>query len=120
MKDMKKTICIGVLLLICFFSSNIGAGGNQLFREATLTGYVTEFSEGQAQGNPVEGAYIRVSFHDTFLDDYSDGHGFYHISGIPECRCLKNVTVSKSGYQSETVWLIILGDVWYNFTLTEI
>ena len=115
MKKKEIVFGIGILLLICFFSGNINASDNT----SSLNGYVTSASSSNAKGLPISGAYVCVSFHGTFLDTYSDSSGYYHITGIPSCRCLKNVTVSKDGYQSVTVWLSILGNCQYDFTLVE-
>ena len=80
-----------------------------------LSGYVTD-----TQMVPLEGALIRVSFHGTYEENYSDADGYYHVTNIPLCYCLKNATCSKEGYKTETVWLSISENTTYDFILTSL
>jgi hypothetical protein len=68
--------------------------------------------------DPLPGALIRVYFHGTYEEDYSDDFGYYHVTNIPLCYCLKNATCSKLGYQSEWVMLSISENTTYNFILS--
>ena len=79
----------------------------------SLSGYVTD-----TLMNPVEGARVRVSFHETYVENYSDSSGYYHVTNIPICWCLKNATASKEGYKSESILLSIDEKTTYNFVLT--
>lgn len=78
----------------------------------TLSGYVTDSAM-----NPIEGAKIRISFHDTFQENYSDTTGYYHITDIPLCNCTKNTTCFKQGYQLVWVSLSIWEESTYDFVL---
>ena len=78
----------------------------------TLSGYVTDSAM-----NPIEGAKVRVSFHDTYRENYSDTTGYYHITDIPICNCTKNTTCFKQGYQLVCVYLSIWEDTTYDFVL---
>jgi parallel beta-helix repeat protein len=78
----------------------------------TLSGHVTD-----AAMNPIEGARVRVSFHGTYQENYSDVTGYYHITDIPLCNCTKNSTCSKQGYHSVWVNLSIWEDTTYDFVL---
>ncbi len=80
----------------------------------TLSGHVTD-----AEMNPIEGALIRVDFHETYRENYSDATGYYHVTDIPICYCIKNATCSKQGYIPETVSLAISENTIHNFTLTS-
>jgi len=64
----------------------------------TLSGYVKDTSM-----RPIEGARVEVYFHETYEEDYSDSSGYYHVTNIPICNCLKNASVSKKGCRSECV-----------------
>ena len=66
----------------------------------TLSGFVRDSSN-----NPIEGALVRVYFHEDYREDYSDSYGYYHVVDIPICYCLKNATCSKNGYRTEWVLL---------------
>ncbi|MBN1860627.1 MAG: hypothetical protein JW840_04110 [Candidatus Thermoplasmatota archaeon] len=77
-----------------------------------LSGYVTDTYQ-----NPLGNARIRIYFHGTYEENYSDTSGYYHVTNIPLCYCLKNATCSKSGYQSEWVMLSISENTTYDFIL---
>lgn len=70
--------------------------------------------------NPIEGARVRVYFHGTYEENYSDSSGYYHVTNIPICYCLKNATASKEGYKTEWVLLGINENTTYDFVLTPI
>ncbi|KYK25628.1 hypothetical protein AYK25_04970 [Thermoplasmatales archaeon SM1-50] len=80
----------------------------------TLSGYVTDTAM-----NPIEGARVRVYFHNTSRENYSDATGYYHVTDIPICNCTKNATCSKEGYYTAWVYLSIWENTTYNFTLIE-
>ena len=82
--------------------------------DGTLSGYVNDTS-----GNPIDGALVRVHFHGTYEEDYSDSTGYYHVTNIPICYCMKNATCSKEGYETEWVLLSIVEDTTYDFVLTS-
>ncbi len=80
--------------------------------EGTLSGFVRDSSN-----NPIEGALVRVYFHEEYREDFSDSNGYYHVVDIPICWCLKNATCSKEGYKTEWVLLAIYTNTTYDFTL---
>jgi hypothetical protein len=80
--------------------------------EGTLSGYVNDTSM-----NPIEGALVRVYFHETYEEDYTDSSGYYHVTNIPICYCMKNCTASKEGYETDWVLLGIEEDTTYDFVL---
>ena len=126
---MKKTIVTaGVILLIVVLVSipsnsvvtaGIHDGTDQRDTPNTrgdlgaLSGYVTDIER-----NPIQGARIRVSFHDTYQESYSDAAGYYHVTDIPLCNCTKNSTCSKQGYNTEWVSLPIWENTTYDFLFT--
>jgi hypothetical protein len=80
--------------------------------DGTLSGYVND-----TLMNPIEGALVRVYFHGTYEEDYTDATGYYHVTNIPICYCMKNCTASKSGYKSEWALLSIVKNTTYDFVL---
>jgi parallel beta-helix repeat protein len=80
----------------------------------TLSGYVTDSAM-----NPIEGARVRVYFHETYREYYSDGTGYYHVTDIPICYCMKNATCSKEGYYPTWVLLSIGENTTHDFVLTQ-
>ena len=79
----------------------------------TLSGYVTDSAM-----NPIEGAKVRVYFHETYEENYTDSSGYYHVTNIPICNCTKNATASKEGYTTEWVLLAIGENTTLDFVLT--
>jgi len=79
----------------------------------SLSGYVND-----THMNPISGARVRVSFHGTYEEDYTDYLGYYHVTNIPICWCMKNCTASKQRYSTEEVWLSIDEDTTYDFALS--
>jgi len=67
--------------------------------------------------NPIEGARVRVSFHDTYEQNYSDENGYYHVTNIPICYCMKNASCYKPCYSSEWVMLAIVENSTHDFIL---
>ena len=78
----------------------------------SLSGYVNDTFM-----NPIQGARVRVSFHGTFRQNYTDNSGYYHVTDIPICNCSKNCTASKEGFTTEEVWLSIYKNTTYDFIL---
>jgi hypothetical protein len=126
-KDMRKNIILEKsvvcgLLLILLSSTVVSTSGcristaqttESLIEEGTLSGYVTD-----SEMHPVEGARIRVYFHETYRENYSDSTGHYRVNDIPICYCSKNATCAKEGYKTEWVWLSIYENTTYDFVLT--
>jgi len=79
-----------------------------------LSGYVNDSSM-----SPIKGARVRVHFHGTYAEDYTDCKGYYYITNIPICYCLKNTTATKLGYTTECVLLAIDENTTYDFILTH-
>jgi len=71
--------------------------------DGSLSGYVNDTSM-----NPIAGAWVRVHFHGTYKENYTDSSGYYHVTNIPICYCMKNCTASKEGYKTEWVGAIVL------------
>lgn len=121
MKDRwyKKGLVLGIIVILIGMSITISTGkiSGAIFRtdiyDGTLLGYVNDTS-----GNPIEGALVRVCFHETYEEDYSDSTGYYHVTNIPTCKCLKNATCSKESYKTEWVLLGIAENTIHDFILT--
>jgi len=98
---LKKGLVVAVILifilssLIPITSSYSSYETNKVYsinidENGTLSGYVKDTSM-----SPIEGARVRVYFHETYEENYTDSSGYYHVTNIPICYCLKNATVSK-------------------------
>jgi hypothetical protein len=116
-----KIKLLGIIICMLIIGSGFTVSGGVLlkrtqistFNNGNLSGYVNDTIM-----NPIEGALVRVYFHETYRENYSDSSGYYHVSDIPICYCMKNCTASKEGYKSDWVLLSITEDTKYNFVLT--
>ena len=116
---LSKTLVIGIILLFIglVVQSSIASDtvtSSTLNYNGSLLGYVNDTS-----GNPIEGALVRVHFHGTYEENYSDSTGFYHVTNIPICYCLKNATCSKEWYKTDWVLLGIVENTTYDLVLTS-
>lgn len=83
--------------------------------DGSLSGYVNDTSM-----NPIAGARVQVHFHGTYEENYTDSSGYYHVTNIPICYCLKNATCSKEGYRTEWVLLGIDENTTHDFVLVPL
>jgi len=81
----------------------------------SLSGYVTDTSM-----NPIEGARVRVYFHETYEENYTDASGYYNVTNISICYCMKNATASKNGYTTEWILLSIVENTTHDFILSPL
>jgi hypothetical protein len=117
-KNMNKKMVVGIIVLLFVmttFTTSIQSDANIstiLLNDGNLSGYVSD-----TLMNPIPGARVRVHFHGTYEEDYTDSSGYYHVTNIPICYCLKNATASKEGYETEWVLLSITENTTYDFVL---
>ena len=118
---MQKKIVVGMLvvgLLLVGFGGAVNSSMSRLYvpvYDGTLSGFVNDTSM-----HPIEGALVRVYFHGTYEENFSDETGYYHVTDIPICYCMKNCTASKDGYYPDWVLMGIVEDSWYDFVLEPI
>ena len=93
-------------------SESVKATSN--INKGSLSGYVNN-----TLMYPIKGALVRVYFHETYEEDYTDSSGYYKVNNIPICYCLKNCTASKQGYKTEWILLPIDENTAYDFVLTK-
>lgn len=113
----KRSLLVILVLSILLFSNLCGVVRSD--RPSQQTGNLSGFVRDTLM-NPIEGALVRVYFHETYEENFSDSQGFYHVTNIPLCYCMKNATCSKPGYKTEWVWLSIGENTTYNFILTAL
>jgi len=116
---MKKKIG-RIFVFLIFITTVFSVSGNAINKEpspmifnGTLSGYVNDTSM-----NPIDGALVRVHFHGTYEENYTNSLGYYHVTNIPMCNCLKNCTASKPGYSTKWVLLAIVENTLYDFQLS--
>lgn len=117
---IKKSLLLGIIVLFIGMNITTSTGkidtntSKNINFDGSLLGYINDTS-----GNPIEGALVRVYFHETYEEDYTDSTGYYHVTNIPICYCLKNATCSKEGYKTEWVLLSIVENTTHDFILTS-
>jgi protocatechuate 3,4-dioxygenase beta subunit len=82
----------------------------------TLYGMVADV----VTGEPVEGVMVTLEYHDTKLVTTTDVKGWYDFTDVPICFCMKDLTVSKEGYESQTMSIAIDEETAQNVTLVPI
>jgi parallel beta-helix repeat protein len=121
--NIKKLLAVGIILLFTgmalapSITVSEPTSNQTVYSDdnGTLSGYVKDTSM-----NPIEGAKVRVYFHETYEENYTDPSGYYHVTNIPICFCLKNATASKDGYTTEWVLLAIGENTTLDFVLTPL
>jgi len=118
----KKCLVVGIILVFMALalapSINADVQTRSLYCTedlGTLSGYVTD-----TEMNPIEGAMVRVYFHEEYRENDSDAAGYYHVTDIPICYCMKNATCIKDGYYPEWALLSIAENTTYDFILTPL
>jgi len=110
---LASTPSINANIPISAHITSITSKSNITQYNGTLSGHVTD-----SEKNLIEGARVRVYFHDTYRENYSDSTGYFHITNISICNCTKNATCSKEGYYPTWVYLTISDNTTYDFVLT--
>ena len=120
---LKKGLAVAVILLFIgvAFAPSINAEieSNEstytdFLDDGSLSGYVYDTNM-----KPIKGALVRVYFHETYEENYTNSYGYYHVTNIPICWCMKNCTASKEDYVTEWVYLSIGENTTYNFVLEQ-
>ena len=117
---IRKGLAVAVILLfigVAFaptFSSAVTPSTTTTY-DGSLSGYVKN-----TDMEPIDGARVRVYFHGTYEEEYTDSSGYYHVTNIPICYCLKNATASKVGYETEWILLSITENTTHDFVLTSL
>ena len=118
---IKKGLAVAVILLFIgvAFAPSINAEiepnestYTDFLDDGNLSGYVYD-----SNMEPIEGALVRVDFHSEYEENYTDSNGYYHVSNIPLCFCLKNCSASKDDYVTEWAYLEIIEETFYDFVL---
>lgn len=131
---VKKALAFTIILLFIIVSVaqsidvNVTENNTRIISGKTVTNVsITNDYNGSLSGyvndtymNPIEGALVRVYFHGTYEEDFTDSSGHFRVINIPICNCTKNCTASKLGYKTEWVLLSIDENTTYDFVLTPI
>ncbi|ODS41249.1 MAG: hypothetical protein A7315_06770 [Candidatus Altiarchaeales archaeon WOR_SM1_79] len=88
-------------------------GNNSEPYDCVITGIVTD-SETE---NPIPDALMILKYHDIVRTEFTDDEGYYTFTNVPNCFCLKNVSASKKGYESQYKLVAVSGVTYVNFSL---
>ena len=82
----------------------------------TVIGWVTDADTNE----PIEEAEMTITYHESTQVEYTDSNGQYTFENVPICFCLKNISATKKGYESQ-YQLIAVSEVTYlNFSLESL
>jgi len=84
--------------------------------DGTLHGIVTD----SATGGPIEGALVMLRHEGDEWSCLTDAEGYYELTGIPLCFCLKDVSVSADGYAGLETSLAVSDDTVADFNLEPV
>lgn len=78
-----------------------------------ITGIVTDAKTSA----PISGALVTLKYHDEIRTQLTNSDGEYEFTKVHICFCLKNVSVDKSGYESQYQLVGVHEITHVNFTL---
>jgi hypothetical protein len=80
-----------------------------------MTGIVTD----AITNKPISGVLVTLKYHDQKQTELTDSEGLYTFTNVPICFCLKNVTVSKDGYETQYQDVAVSEKTVVDFSLTS-
>lgn len=109
-------ICIITLLVLSSGLAQNILGWINGPTEGTITGIVTDAETEE----PIPGALMTLEYHDIFRTELTDSRGRYTFTGVPICFCLKNISASKEGYESQYQMVAVHKITYVDFSLKPI
>ena len=85
--------------------------------DSELYGIITGVVIDANTNDPIPGATVKLTCHDDIRSQMTDSNGEYLFNKVPICFCLKNVSVSMRGYESQYELVAVYEITWANFTL---
>ncbi|UCG68490.1 MAG: carboxypeptidase regulatory-like domain-containing protein [Thermoplasmata archaeon] len=82
--------------------------------DCTITGVVTDAET----DDPIPDTLMILKYHDVIRTELTDEKGQYTFINVPYCFCLKNVSASKKGYESQNQLVAVSEITYVNFSLT--
>ncbi len=120
-KRKRKAVIIAIFCMIIISSLAItvqsdgitGIGGSE---SGTIYGMVTDAESNE----PIPEAKITLSYHEEVEITYTDSNGKYKFIDVPLCFCMKEMTASKDGYESQMKEVAVNEITFVNFELKPI
>jgi hypothetical protein len=109
-------ICsVAVLILSTGLAQNIIGWINDP-TEGSITGIVTDADTGE----PIPDTLMTLKYHGVVRTELTDSNGRYKFTGVPICFCMKNVSASKNGYESQYKMVAVQKITHVDFSLEPI
>lgn len=106
-----KMVAVSKLTVVDFSLKPIDNGNDP--NEGIITGIVKD----AVTDDPIPDVLMTLKYHDIIRTELTDSNGWYTFTNIPICFCLKNLSASKRGYESQYELVAVSEITHVNFTL---
>ncbi len=110
-EDQYKMVAVSKLTVVDFSLKPIDNGNDP--NEGIITGFVKD----AVTDDPIPDVLMTLKYHDITRTELTDSNGWYTFTNVPICFCLKNISASKRGYESQYELVAVSEITYVNFTL---
>jgi hypothetical protein len=110
-ESQTKMVAVHKITYVDFALNPTNGGGEPT--EGIIIGFVTD----SETGDPIADAKMTLKYHEEVHIEFTDPQGYYKFTDVPICFCLKNVSASKKGYESEYEMVAVSEITYVNFSL---
>jgi hypothetical protein len=120
-KTKRKAVIIAIFCMIIISSLAITVQSDDLSivgdpNSGTICGIVNDAESNE----PIPDAKITLTYHEEVDITYTDSNGKYQFTDVPLCFCMKEMTASKDGYESQSKEVAVNEITVVNFELKPI
>ncbi len=109
-----KMVAVHKITHVDFSLKPIEGGSNSMY--GIITGIVTD----DETNDPIPHALMVLKYHNVIRTELTDSKGQYTFTKVPLCFCLKNISASKNGYESQFKMVAVHKITYVNFSLEPI
>jgi hypothetical protein len=106
-----KMVAVHKITYVNFSLEPIEDGGNSMY--GIITGVVIDAET----NDPIPDALMTLKYHGLIRTEHTDSDGWYTFTEVPICFCLKNISASKEGYESQYKLVAVYEITYANFSL---
>lgn len=106
-----KMVAVSKITVVDFSLKPIDNGNDP--NEGIITGIVKD----AITDDPIPDVLMTLKYHDIIRTELTDLNGWYTFTNVPICFCLKNISASKRGYESQYEYVAVSEITYVNFTL---
>jgi hypothetical protein len=106
-----KMVAVSKSTVVDFSLKPIDNGNDP--NEGIITGIVKD----AVTDDPIPDVLMTLEYHDIIRTELTDSNGWYTFTNVPICFCLKNISASKRGYESQYELVAVSEITYVNFTL---